>query len=321
MPKSKLISALLIPFSWLYRFVCLIDRAASVEAKSPIPVICVGNVTVGGAGKTPTARLLFELIKEHGEFQTACFMMRGYGGHFSGAMEVEPTQHTPWDVGDEALMQARYAPVIVSRNRKKGAEMAYKSGYDIIVMDDGFQNPSLKKDFSLLVVDGQFGFGNERCLPAGPLREPVKNALKRAHCTLVINRDGEHDLSALKKNRHYEASVKLDTQSLSTPIEDGQKIIAFAGISRPEKFFQTLEHNGYTVHSKFGFPDHHVYTHGQINTMYQRAQKAGARLVTTEKDWIRLSKSWKEKIDYIKISVSPDDAFKTYFFNVLNKLK
>jgi tetraacyldisaccharide 4'-kinase len=320
--RSRLLSIFLIPCAWVYRFFCFIHRAITAESQSPIPLICVGNVTVGGAGKTPTSRMLLDIIKEHEKFNTVCFLMRGYGGNYSGAMEVDPSAHTTWDVGDEALMQAQYAPVIVSRSKKKGAELAAEIGYDIIIMDDGFQNPTIRKNFSLLVIDGQFGFGNGRCLPAGPLREPVLTALKRTHCALIINRSNEQDLSILKDQKSYDAILKLHTKKSETSqtLQDNEKIIAFAGISRPEKFFQTLKDNGFEVHSKFGFPDHHVYTHGQINALYQRSQKTNARLVTTEKDWIRLSKSWKEKIDYVKISVIPDDEFKDHFFNILDKL-
>jgi tetraacyldisaccharide 4'-kinase len=319
--KSQVLSYALLPASWVYRFFCLLDQSITVKGKSPIPVICVGNVTMGGAGKTPTSQALLELVKEHGSFETTCFLMRGYGGNYSGALEVDPTQHTQWDVGDEALMQAQYAPVIVSRNRKKGAELATSNGYDLIIMDDGFQNFGLKKDFSLLVVDGQFGFGNNKCFPAGPLREPVQLALSRAQAALVIGRTDGHDLSALKDTRQYEATLKLNTKPLSDEAIENKKIVAFAGIARPEKFFDTLEHNGFEIHAQYGFADHHIYTHGQLSAMYQRAQKANAVLITTEKDWIRLSKSWKDKIDYVKISIEFESMFKSYFFKVLDRLK
>ena len=318
---SKFLSLALRPASWIYRFFCLLDQSITVQGKSPIPVICVGNVTMGGAGKTPTSRALLKLIKEHGHFETVCFLMRGYGGNYSGVLEVNPSQHTQWDVGDEALMQAQYAPVIVARNRKKGAQLAAQNGYDLIIMDDGFQNFGLKKDFSLLVVDGQFGFGNQKCFPAGPLREPVSLALTRAQAALVIGRTDDHDLSALKDTRQYEATLKLHTKSLSDDILENKKIVAFAGIARPEKFFNTLEDNGFEIHAQYGFADHHMYTHGQLSAMYQRAQKSNSAFVTTEKDWIRLSKSWKQKIDYVKITIEPENMFKTYFFKVLDRLK
>lgn len=319
-PKSALLSYLLSPFSWIYRFGCLMDQAVTIRNKVPLPVICVGNLTMGGGGKTPCARLLFQLAHDHGKFATPCFLMRGYGGNFSGAVEVDSSVHTTWDVGDEALMQSRYAPVIVAKNRKAGAQLAFERGYDLIIMDDGFQNFSLRKNLSILVVDGGFGFGNGKCFPAGPLREPVEVGIARAHAALVINKNDDINLSRLKGLRQFNATLNLHAAGDGEEKSTNRKVIAFAGIARPQKFFDTLESNGFHIFSQFGFADHHVYTHGQLNHMFQRAEKAGARLITTEKDWIRLSDAWRKKIDYIKISVDPDDAFKAFFGKVLDRL-
>lgn len=316
--RSTMLSYALLPFSWLYQLGVKIDRAVTIQEKSPLPVICIGNATMGGGGKTPTARTVLDIVRDHGKFQTACFLMRGYGGNFSGAMEVDPAIHTTWNVGDEALMQVRYAPTIVSKNRKKGAELAHSLGYDIIIMDDGFQNFSLKKDVSILVVDGGAGFGNYKCFPAGPLREPVHEAASRADAALIINHDEADDYPPLKGKLKFKGQIELVNKA-----EDGdenKKVVAFAGIARPEKFFKTLHNAGYTLHAHFGFSDHHTYTHGQLNHMFQRAEKANARLITTEKDWVRLSSAWKKKIDYIQISVSAEDAFKSFITKHLDGL-
>ena len=320
-PQSLLVAYLLLPFSWIYRFICLIDQSFTVRNTSSLPVICVGNLTMGGGGKTPTARMINEIVKEHGKFATPCFLMRGYKGNFSGAMEVNPSTHTTWDVGDEALMQVRYAPVIVAKDRKKGSQLAAKRGYDIIIMDDGFQNFSLKKNLSIIVIDGGFGFGNGLCFPSGPLREPVRTGIQRAHAALVINRDDNTKLPDLGKLRQYDASLSLHVvENKPTDNDDKKSVIAFAGIARPEKFFQTLEENRFQIHSQFNFGDHHIYTHDQLNHMYKRAVDVKARLITTEKDWIKLSKSWQQKIDHIKISVNPDDGFKSFINKVLDRL-
>lgn len=315
---SPLLSMALLPFSWIYRILVHVDRAVTITETPNLPVICVGNVTMGGGGKTPTARVILNIAREHGKFKTPCFLMRGYGGNFSGAVDVDPTMHTQWDVGDEALMQAQYAPTIVARNRKKGAELALQRGYDLIIMDDGFQNFSLKKHLSLLVIDGGFGFGNGKCFPAGPLRETIDDAVKRANAALIINKTDAIDTKKLKDTRQFEATLKVSEHANGDT--DNKKVIAFAGIARPQKFFKTLEDEGYDIHSEFGFSDHHIYTHTQLQHMYQRAQKSGSRLITTEKDWVRLSASWKKKIDYVKIEVMPEASFTNYITRFLDHI-
>jgi len=319
--RSPLVQHLLWPLSKLYQFGCFVDRTRRLKRRCSLPTICVGNVTMGGAGKTPTARAIMQLVKEHNKFHTVCFLMRGYGGNKNGPIEVDPTIHTAWDVGDEALMQARYAPVIVSKNRYKGAKLAKEQGYDMIIMDDGFQNAQLKKDLSFIVVDGGFGFGNGAIFPAGPLREPVTSGIKRANAAIIINRQNDIDLSALGHFKHYDASTILHTAGDNSiePSKD-QEIIAFAGIARPEKFFNALTDNGYRVHAHYAFPDHHLYTHGDMEKLWERAQKINAPIITTEKDWIRLSETWRERVSYLKISVSLGDNFKKALFNALDKL-
>ncbi len=314
---SPLTAKILYPFSILYRGLARLDRVVTLTRKSPLPVICIGNLTMGGAGKTPTARAILELVKEHGKFATPCFLMRGYGGNHNGPLEVDPTIHTSWDVGDEALMQSRYAPVIIAADRYKGVLLAQRSGYDLIIMDDGFQNPKLKKNLSFIVVDGGFGFGNGYCFPSGPLREPVSVGIKRANAAIIINRNADTDLKALGQFKTFNATITTDN-----PVQENEKrsVVAFAGIARPEKFFDTLEASGYQLYAHYAFPDHHTYTHGDIKKIEARAEEGKVGIITTEKDWVRLSDNWKKKIDCLKISVTLDDAFKKTFFNALNKL-
>lgn len=316
--KSPLLSKALLPFSYLYRGMAYLDRAVTRTQKSPLPVICIGNLTMGGAGKTPTARAVLNMVAEHGKFATPCFLMRGYGGTHKGPLEVDLTVHTSWYVGDEALMQARYAPVIVSANRYKGARLAQKRGYDLIVMDDGFQNPSIKKDLAFIVVDGGFGFGNGQCFPSGPLREPIASGLSRCNAAIVINRTAGVDLAALGNKKQYEASIYVE----NAPDKDHKReVVAFAGIARPEKFFKTLEDNGYHIHAQYSFPDHHTFTHGELRQIESRAEEAGMDIITTEKDWIRLSETWQEKIDCLRISVKLEDKFKSALFKALDRLR
>jgi tetraacyldisaccharide 4'-kinase len=315
--KSPLLSSLLWPISQLYRLGTGINKGITRTRKSPLPVICIGNMTMGGAGKTPMARAVLKLVQDHGKFQTTCFLMRGYGGRQKGPIEVDPLIHTSWDVGDEALMQAEYAPVIVSRDRYDGAKLAQSLGYDLIIMDDGFQNPQLKKDLSLVVVDGGFGFGNGMVFPSGPLRETLQSGLSRANAAIVINRTDNIDLTPIKRLTHFDGKIILNNNYHDN---ENKHVVAFAGIARPEKFFQTLEDNGYKIHAHIAFGDHHIFTHGQLNAIVDRAKKANAGIITTEKDWIRLSDKWQKQISCLKISIELGDDFKSYLFKKLDTL-
>jgi tetraacyldisaccharide 4'-kinase len=314
---SPLAAMLLKPISLLYQGISTVNRTITRTRKSPLPVICIGNLTMGGAGKTPTARAIHDLVKSHGKFATPCFLMRGYGGKNKGPVEVDLTSHTSWDVGDEALMQARYAPTIVSRNRYDGARLAKQLGYDLIIMDDGFQNMSLKKDISLIVIDGGFGLGNAQCFPSGPLRETVESGTNRASAALVINRTDTTKNIKLGALKQFDATIALQDTGQQN---DKKEVIAFAGIARPEKFFNTLEENGYHLHAHYGFPDHVTYTHGQLQKLMSYANKEGIPLITTEKDWVRLSKKWQSKISYLKIAIHLDDNFKKYITTQLDKM-
>ncbi len=314
---SPLKSKALWPISKLYEWGGQLRHAITSQKKSPLPVICIGNITIGGAGKTPTARAILDLVKDHGKFETPCFLMRGYGGAEKGPIQVNTTIHTSYNVGDEALMQARYAPTIISRDRYEGAILAEQLGYDLIIMDDGFQNPQLKKDLSLIVIDGGFGFGNGLVFPSGPLREPVQSALKRARGALIINRDKGTNLSALGKFKKFDGSIELVNKGGP---DEGKKVVAFAGIARPEKFYDTLEANGYKIHAHYSFPDHYVFKRTDLEKIEAQAKQANASIITTEKDWIRLSDHWKNKISYLKIKIQLDDRFKKTLYKFLDRL-
>jgi tetraacyldisaccharide 4'-kinase len=314
---SPIMAKVMWPISKVYEGLTICNRAITREKKSPLPIVCIGNLTMGGAGKTPTARAVMKLVQSHGKFATPCFLMRGYGGAEKGPMEVSTEINTSYDVGDEALMQAQYAPVIISQDRYAGALLAKKSGYDLIIMDDGFQNPKLHKDLSLIIVDGGFGFGNGNVFPAGPLRETVKSGLARAHGVIVINRTDGVDLSALGNAKQFDGRIALTKKGDQS---DGKKVVAFAGIARPEKFFETLEANGYHLHAHHAFPDHHVYRRGELEKIVAQADKASIPAITTEKDWIRLSDQWKKKISYLKIDIELDERFKRTLFKFLDRL-
>ncbi|HWP27288.1 MAG TPA: tetraacyldisaccharide 4'-kinase [Xanthobacteraceae bacterium] len=263
-------------------------RLALPGRAAGVPVICVGNFTVGGAGKTPTALAIGRLLIAAG--RRPFFLSRGYGGRLAGPVLVD-AKHRAADVGDEPLLLARIAPTIVARNRAAGAEAARLAGAEVIVMDDGFQNPSLVKDFSLLVVDGRRGVGNGSVLPAGPLRAPLASQLARAHAVLVVGAvSGAEPVVVAARSRGlpiFHGRLVADAKALDRIRE--HKVFAFAGIADPDKFFATLEDARIDIQLRYAFPDHHPYRGADILALLARAEHEGLVLVTTEKDFVRLS--------------------------------
>jgi tetraacyldisaccharide 4'-kinase len=244
-----------------------------------IKVICVGNAGVGGAGKTLVALDL--LARRPGAFA----LTRGYGGALAGPLLVDPARHHAAQVGDEALLLAAAAPTVVARDRAAGARLALAEGASCIVMDDGLQNPSLRKDVSLLVIDGGYGFGNGLLLPAGPLREPVAKAAARCQAAVLIGADETNALASLPPGLPVlRAALVADC---ATPLAR-RRIIAFAGIGRPEKFFRSVLALGGEIISRHAFPDHHRYDARDAAALLSEARAHAALLVTTAKDYVKL---------------------------------
>ena len=245
-----------------------------------IKTICVGNAGVGGAGKTVVALDL--LARLPGQ---PFALTRGYGGALAGPMLVDRAIHTAQEVGDEALLLADAAPTIKARDRAAGARLALAEGASAIVMDDGLQNPALRKDLSLLVIDGGYGFGNGLLLPAGPLREPVGSAARRCHAAVLIGDDETGALAQLPP-----ALPLLRASLMPDCVEPlGRRpVIAFAGIGRPEKFFRSVISLGAELVSSHAYPDHHVYAAREASALLAEAANTGARLVTTAKDFVKL---------------------------------
>lgn len=287
----------LAPAGKLYGFTTQMRLKFGKPVNVGIPVICVGNLVAGGSGKTPTALALLALLKESGLTKNPCFLTRGYGGMLTGPVFV--SQHKFNDVGDESLLLARAAPTIVAKNRINGALLAIASGHDMIIMDDGFQNPSLHKDASFIVVDGRTGFGNGYMLPFGPLREPVSSGLSRARGIIKIGGD-----TSLPINKPV-ISARLEATS---DLTSGTRVFGFCGLGQPEKFRQTLLDMGMDVAGFEGFADHHPYTHAELQTLHAKATAHKAHLVTTEKDLCRLPSA--ENIHIVKIKLVFDDAEK-----------
>src|SRR6266849_415287 len=285
---GALVPILLAPLAAAYGAVAA-ARLVRPGNSAGVPVLCVGNLTVGGAGKTPTALALARMLAAAG--RRPIFLSRGYGGTLAGPVEVDPARHRAADVGDEPLLLARTAPTIVARDRVRGAGMAVAAGADVIVMDDGFQNPSLAKDFSVLVVDARRGVGNGKVIPAGPLRAPLGAQLARAHALVVIGTSlGAADVAADARARNVPVfHARLEPDAGFVAALGGGRVLAFAGIGDPEKFFATLADAGIAVAATRSFPDHHRFTLEEAQALCQDADREGLILVTTEKDLARLA--------------------------------
>ncbi len=253
-----------------------------------IPVLCVGNYHVGGAGKTPTVLALVKLLRELGE--TPVVLSRGYGGQLRGPVKVDPERHVAADVGDEPLMLARTVTVVVARDRIEGVALARSQNASVILMDDGFQNPAIAKDASLIVIDGGRGLGNGCVFPAGPLRAPLPPQLDRTDALIVIGDGSAAEavaaLVAARGKPVLKAQVRADEASVA--VLRGKPVLAFAGIGDPARFFRTLRANGIGVVREHVFADHHPFSENEIEALAREAERNGLMLVTTEKDLARL---------------------------------
>jgi tetraacyldisaccharide 4'-kinase len=285
---AGLTSGLLSPLAAVYGAIAA-WRMAGPARDAGIPVICVGNPTLGGAGKTPTAIAMAKILDAAG--RRPFMLSRGHGGALAGPVRVDPARHHATDVGDEPLLLAQVAPSIVSRDRAAGADAARGAGASAVVMDDGFQSPGLKKDRSILVVDGRRGIGNGKVFPAGPLRAPLRRQFDRAQAVLVIGSGVAGDRLATAAQAHglpvFHGRLEPDTAALAAL--KGRPVLAFAGIGDPEKFFVTLREAAVEVRAAVAFPDHHRYRWNEARTLVERAGREGLVAVTTEKDRARLA--------------------------------
>lgn len=283
----------LLPLSWLWRSAAALRARFAKPYTASIPVICVGNVGVGGAGKTPTAIALIQAMAA----KTPCFLTRGYGGSTVGPIVVSAPDAGLF--GDEAVLLARYAPVIVARDRIKGLKLAESAGFDLVITDDGYQNPHFTKSASVLVFDGGVGIGNGQCIPSGPLRETLESALLRADAAVIIGDD-------VTKLRSQLGGLSVFTATLQPQDAKPEGVyVAFAGIGRPDKFFDTLRLAGYMVAETVTFPDHHPYTEADIDRLNRLAARHNAKLITTEKDQVRLPKD--VSADVLPVALQIDD--------------
>ncbi len=297
--RDGVLPRLLAPFCLFYRAGAIVHQSIVTPRDAGIPVICVGNIVAGGAGKTPVALALASHLTSRGK--PTAFLSRGHGGDLIGPVKVDPKTHRPRDVGDEALLLAEAGPTWVSHDRASGAEAARDNGAELIIMDDGFQNFGLKKTLSLVVIDGGFGFGNRRIHPAGPLREPVDSGLARADAVVMIGEDMTDIAPFLPSGLPL---LRAEIAPVPNPrLAPGTRVLGFAGIGRPEKFRETLESLRLEVTEFEAFADHHAFSVSEVEALLDRASRNGAIAVTTAKDHVRLPGKAREKIERLDISL------------------
>ena len=300
---------LLSPLGVLYAWATARRQKNARPTQIDIPVICIGNLNVGGTGKTPTTIAIAQMLTSRGI--AVHIVSRGYGGSLQAVTQVDPRSHTADETGDEPLLMAAFAPTWVANERVEGARAAQNAGADVILLDDGFQDPSLTKDLAIVVVDAARGFGNGRCLPAGPLREPVHVGLKRADAVISI---GEPEAQSQFRERSADQAGRIAhlTASLK-PIEMGMpwaegRYLAFAGIGDPEKFFATLRGLGAPLVRTVALDDHQKLARPMIQRLMKEAQSMNAQLVTTEKDAARLPADLRSGILSLPVRLESDDA-------------
>jgi tetraacyldisaccharide 4'-kinase len=309
---SSWISRLLLPLGALYGLVAG-QRLQREGFDAGVPVLCVGNYHVGGAGKTPTVLALAKVLRDLGE--TPVVLSRGYGGRLHGPIKVDPARHVADDVGDEPLMMAGSVAVVVARDRIAGVALARSQRASMILMDDGFQNPAIIKDASLIVIDASRGLGNGCVFPAGPLRAPLKPQLARTDALIVIG-DGiaaQGVAAAIAAQGALVLSAHLRPDDASVASLAGKRVLAFAGIGDPARFFRTLAASGIAVVAERAFADHRSFTNSEIESLLAEARRDALTLVTTEKDLARLRgaegvPSWAADIVPFPVTLAFEDA-------------
>lgn len=301
--SAPMIRMLLTPLSWIYGWAAARRIKTTPSFDVGIPVICVGNATLGGTGKTPVAIYLLKSLRRLGI--NAVGLTRGYGGHEKGPLPVAQN-HTATDVGDEPLLLARHGPVWVAAGRDDGARAAHSHGADVIIMDDGHQNPQLEKTLSLLVVDAEVGFGNGCVFPAGPLREKLRPSLERADAIVLMKPTPDFEIN---EDLAAQLEGKVVVPAYLAPAEDPPrgKLYAFAGIGRPNKFFDALRRSGAEIVEEVPYADHYKYKNEDIENLFMLASEYGASLITTEKDHVRLPRGYHRGIYSWPVNVVFED--------------
>lgn len=303
--RPGLLPRLLAPLGWIYA-AGTARRLRQPGYTPPVPVICVGNLTAGGAGKTPTVIALVERLSARG--RKVHVVSRGYGGSLEGPVRVEEARHKADQVGDEPLLLSAFAPVWVAKDRAAGVRAAEAAGAQVVLLDDGFQNPAVKPTLGLVVVNAARGFGNGRCIPAGPLREPVATGLARADLVLTIGDSADQAQFDATWGPVMPPRLRGRLQPLQMGMDwKDERVLAFAGIADPSRFFATLRAEGAEVLRSEALGDHETLSETLLRRLESEAAAAGAQLVTTEKDAARLPPSWRSKVLTLVVRLKLED--------------
>jgi len=312
--KDTFLSNSLYPFSLLFRFGTKIRIFISTKQKSPLPVICVGNIVVGGAGKTPVSLKIGKLLIKSG--YKPHFISKGYAGLINKSTLVK-SWHSATSVGDESILLSKVAPTWIGSDRNNSSKLAKKEGADCLIMDDGFQNPTIQKDFSIIVINAAQEFGNKRVMPSGPLRESINRGLSRTNLVIVVGEISKELKHIIPKNIPIiEAKFEIKKENKNFK---GQNITAFAGIAYPEKFFQSLKEQGGKIVKQITYPDHYIYTENDLLALAETANKTKSILVSTQKDNVRIPKSYRSLVNTLEgeIIFKNEDLFKKTISNVI----
>ncbi len=294
----------LAPFAGLYGVGAKLKARFTKAERLPKPVICIGNVTLGGVGKTPFTAMVAKRLQDMG--QTPHIISRGYGGSEKGPLRITQ-DHKAKQVGDEPLLLAKSAPVWVSQKRAAGGEQAIIEGADCILLDDGFQNPSLHKDFSFLLIDAEEGFGNGVGFPAGPLRERPEDARDRAQCVVFVKPYKDYEMvGGLRRFARNIETLYAWLEPDVSGLDRTARYFAFCGIGRPERFFETLERLGFNLRGHESFGDHHPYGEEELRDLIIAAKAANAIPITTEKDLMRIPMGLREQIAVLPVRMMVD---------------
>jgi tetraacyldisaccharide 4'-kinase len=297
------LARLLEPAGLIYGAVTARRIANTTPFQASVPVICVGNLTAGGTGKTPVASSIAARLRDRG--RNPAILLRGYGGSVTGPLKVDAHSHTAEEVGDEALLHARTTPTWIAARRALAAKPAIKDGADVLVMDDGHQHPSLAKDLSLVVVDGRTGFGNARIIPAGPLREAIKPGLARADAAVLMG-DDHIGIAPFLEEHLPVLRARLAPGAEGYGLR-GQRVVAFAGIGDPEKFLETLLGLGAQVVAFHPFGDHYGYGSADIQPILDEAYAVDALPITTAKDAVRLDPDQRQQVNVLTVTAQWQD--------------
>ena len=314
--KDTYLSASLYPFSLLFRFGTKIRKLISSEKITDLPIICVGNIVVGGAGKTPVSLKIGKLLIKAG--YNPHFISKGYAGLIKTSTLVQ-SWHSATSVGDESILLSEIAPTWIGQNRINSSILAKKNGADCLIMDDGFQNPNIKKNFSIIVINAEQEFGNKRVMPSGPLRESIKRGLSRTNLIIVIGNISQDLINTIPKDIPI-INSKFEIKNENNNFK-GQNITAFAGIAYPEKFFISLKEQGAKIVKKIIYSDHHIYNENDLLDLAEIANKTQSILVSTKKDYVRIPKNYRSLVNTLEgeITFENEDLLTEILSKVVEK--